>query len=1675
MSKQIIFNRLLQHNKISLKDEHVKNRRSKNKNFQQNTDKVSLDVAKEIAEKNDADEISENTEVDEITQLKNKILELQNKISYLEENKKNEKLNKNIGVTNLSPKVNNKITVHNDKSIVDISTPSVASIDENVIDDKEPDDVIKILENENKHINTCENTQSSNYNVTVYGGEPVDDTWMQNNVFNKLINTIPKIKTTKIEELNVEKKVMFINFKPNYHRAYGGGNISTHYLQLHLGHTYSNFRIEYKLDPDTCVDVYLMIDPFKDKQYKLYGIQDIIEHRNYYNKHAKIIYRVNDCDITRPTVAEEHSREKIVMKYVEEVDIFIFNSNFVKQHYFSKYDKICNKENYTIHNGSDRKIFYGSVDTKILNITNTNKINIVTHHWSDNMFKGYQTYYDLWKYCKQSDIFNFVFIGKNVPAMFKDVPKCGPYESKEVGEKLRECHIYISDSKFDSCPNHVIEAIMCELPMLYTSSTGGGNELCNLSKDKIGESFSNFDELIMKLHKISNNYAFYKNNVIKARDYFFIENSMKKYNGVLSKIIFNNLIFSNVCEIEDTKGTTVVNFDVNCKKMTKILVDINGGLQYYFTNGKACFIVKSTEILDIKIYSCESNECQISIDNFMFRKFGSEKINNDATLNIMVSSDYDYFVGLFANLVSIVRNIADKKNINNIMFNYLITGNDSERFTNMITECETILGTSINKTIVCLCDEVIPKEIKASKCYNGGKHLLNIGNFARLLIGEIFSYEKLLYLDADSIVQCDLYEKLKDVKLEHDIYGVCANKENIDGGQHMVLKFSNILNTEYTKWKRLIGKRINVEKNVYMGVPFLTNCTKWSNVYGDMIKIVTEHNRTEGGLYKLFTMSLFNLVFYERFGNIEPIISTLADLGSKRKNWTFDFLSNADVLDWSGMFKPWFKNGLYQYHWKRHDILHLAKEYSNTEIDVQKKGETEKFKCGPENVTLLAKNLNISDINITSYTPSEFKNWDNVNKYIHNQIKSGCETYYNSLFFSTRKHRVTYLRDELDNTKFTLLCVVDIKHVITKMSRVRFWAYENLANRNDINLIYFGPGWKNWNDKLTLQENIMGLNIKFDFIEWYKPLDYNFDLNNSKLAFPTCIRYNEMWDVEWTTKEIDASSSNLIVCHHQNDYEKYKNMYENKCKNKMFFYNPHHANPNVFKNLNVNKDIDILLSGAIKNVHYPLRYRLSQLIQSHANTTLKNYRIQLLKHPGYSTQESFENKSQLEYNELINRSKICISCSSKHNYRLGKYVEIAMAGGVLCGDLPYEDKEKLSQFVIEVNMSMTDEEILNKILYYLSSPDMLKKMSILGQEWAKQFTPSAYSDKLYNEMILYKKKESEVTKKIYIVSEEMGNSHPEFKGEKWICDILKEEFMNFYPDKTTTNPMEADIIWYLAPWNTRFTPPGVSINQWIEHLKKKIVITTIHHIDKTKLSECQKILNFVNQFTTAYHAICETTYNTLLELVGNKPVYKEFLWINENVFFDTKAKKAVYRKMYRFKPNAYLVGSFQKDTEGKSGLPKLSKGPDIFVNIVKDMIISGKNVEVVLTGLRRTYLTNELDKLGIKYHYFNMASLETLNELYSCLDLYIVSARCEGGPRSIFEAGLTMTPIISTDVGIAKDFMPNKSIYDMNNYISYRDAEPDVKKMYCNISKLKMENQMQKVLSMLYLQNKLSF
>ena len=292
-------------------------------------------------------------------------------------------------------------------------------------------------------------------------------------------------------------------------------------------------------------------------------------------------------------------------------------------------------------------------------------------------------------------------------------------------------------------------------------------------------------------------------------------------------------------------------------------------------------------------------------------------------------------------------------------------------------------------------------------------------------------------------------------------------------------------------------------------------------------------------------------------------------------------------------------------------------------------------------------------------------------------------------------------------------------------------------------------------------------------------------------------------------------------------------------------------------------------------------------------------------------------------------------------------------------------------------------------------------------------------------------------------------------NESWIVDRMKEEFSNYYPDIVTHDIKKCDIIWIIAPWMWKKIPK--------KYLKSKTVVCSIHHLEKKDYSG-KPLKEFYkrDKYVDFYHTISEKSKIEIQKLTSKKIVSIPF-WINENIFFPIENKSNL-RSKYNIQENSFIIGSFQRDTEGKDlKSPKLIKGPDRFVEIVKSFTLNNENIVVLLSGYRRQYVIKKLEEQNINYIYVEMVDFEILNELYNCLDLYIVSSRIEGGPQAILECGITKTPIISTDVGVASEILANESIFNMENY---EEAKPNIEVALSNSVKHSMKNGMSKYLEM---------
>jgi glycosyltransferase involved in cell wall biosynthesis len=312
-----------------------------------------------------------------------------------------------------------------------------------------------------------------------------------------------------------------------------------------------------------------------------------------------------------------------------------------------------------------------------------------------------------------------------------------------------------------------------------------------------------------------------------------------------------------------------------------------------------------------------------------------------------------------------------------------------------------------------------------------------------------------------------------------------------------------------------------------------------------------------------------------------------------------------------------------------------------------------------------------------------------------------------------------------------------------------------------------------------------------------------------------------------------------------------------------------------------------------------------------------------------------------------------------------------------------------------------------------------------------------------------------MTKKIYVLAEK----------ENWITDQLEKEWKDNNKGLYTNNILEADIIWILSDYIASRIP--------LHYYENKVVYTTIHHIVPWKIThEKIKHFEFLNKISTFFVTNQIHCQKELSNYV-TKPIKVIPLWHNENVWKclrdSSNYNLAELMNKYKIPDNHYVIGSFQRDTEG-AGIPqgiykpKLEKGPDLLVKCLLALRKKKKvNVFVVLTGYRRQYIISELIKYDIPYVYLEMCDSNILNELYNCLDLYIIGSRVEGGPRSINECGLIKVPLITTDVGIARLMCHPKSIFDMNNIEeSVINAEPNVEHLYDESQKYTIKNYMKR-------------
>ena len=284
---------------------------------------------------------------------------------------------------------------------------------------------------------------------------------------------------------------VYVNRRPKT-GPWGGGAKTVNKLVEHLqtsGHT-----VVYQLQEG--IDVLFCFDPRPNE----FG--ESINHMYSYRKifpNAKIIQRVGDVGThSKPELTD------LVRYCLDKSDHFIFPSAWAK--------------GYINFTGDNSSVIYNCPMKEFYKNRNERKYvprvpRVVTHHWSTNPKKGFDLYKKFEEYCKETNMFEFHYIGQ-LPNRVSFSGHTPPISVENLTEVLPRYDIYLTASEEEAGANHVLEGIACGLPVVYRNSGGSIVEYC----DSVGEEYADFDEMIWSLATVRDNYSVYKQRCLQYSD-----------------------------------------------------------------------------------------------------------------------------------------------------------------------------------------------------------------------------------------------------------------------------------------------------------------------------------------------------------------------------------------------------------------------------------------------------------------------------------------------------------------------------------------------------------------------------------------------------------------------------------------------------------------------------------------------------------------------------------------------------------------------------------------------------------------------------------------------------------------------------------------------------------------------------------------------------------------------------------------------------------------------------------------------------------------------------------------------------------------------------------------------------------------------------------------------------
>ena len=285
---------------------------------------------------------------------------------------------------------------------------------------------------------------------------------------------------------------------------------------------------------------------------------------------------------------------------------------------------------------------------------------------------------------------------------------------------------------------------------------------------------------------------------------------------------------------------------------------------------------------------------------------------------------------------------------------------------------------------------------------------------------------------------------------------------------------------------------------------------------------------------------------------------------------------------------------------------------------------------------------------------------------------------------------------------------------------------------------------------------------------------------------------------------------------------------------------------------------------------------------------------------------------------------------------------------------------------------------------------------------------------------------------------------------KFVGENIKREIDIIAPGKVEVSVKPYKIVESIVHFGSQY----MWLN-WGKHMSSKNKFITSFFHGKPEDGEDVRI--HLNLFLESIEKLDKVvTASSLVEQrllkwgVPKNKLIKIPLGVNTS-FFNLPKKNEIkkIRNLIGIPSHSIVIGSFQKDGVGwKDGfIPKLIKGPDLFISTLKILSSKGYPVFALLTGPARGYVKKELETYGIPYYHTYLSNHKDLKTLYHALDIYLITSREEGGPMGLLESIASGVPVVTTNVGMAIDVIKDGKTGAISDEISPKSLSDKVEKI----------------------------